>query len=49
MDIIQRTVGLFSRLLQSIKTIGALLTYNYLPSSSALDEKGKGLFWIFDW
>ena len=48
MDVIQRTMALFDSLVQRIKAIGNVLTYNYLPATTAA-EKSQGLFWIFNW
>ena len=48
MDIIQRTMLLMSRLIQRIKNIGNLLSYSNQPADEE-DQKGFGLFWIFNW
>ena len=47
MDIIQKTVTLFSDLLQKVKTIGNLIRTNCLPvlDESEVTEK---IFWIFN-
>ena len=48
MDIIQKTVSLFSDLIQRIRTIGDMLVSTYLPTINE-DGKTRGLFWIFNW
>lgn len=48
MDIIQRTVSLFSELVQKVRSIGNMLITNYLPVTSSV-EKSIGIFWIFNW
>jgi len=48
MDIIQRTVSLFSDLLQRIRAIGDWLRSTYLPVINEVEEP-RGLFWIFNW
>ena len=47
MDIIQRTMLLFSGLLEKIRTIGELLKTDCLPVLDEVQEK-KNLFWIFN-
>lgn len=48
MDIIQRTVSIFSALLERVRTIGALLRGSYLPIAEET-EKTDRIFWIFNW
>ena len=48
MDFIQRTMTVFDELIQRVKTIGVMLTYNYLPATTQ-ERKTSGLFWIFNW
>ena len=48
MDVIQRTVLLFSTLLQRVRAIGDLLRSSYLPVINDAEES-RGLFWIFNW
>lgn len=47
MDIIQKTVALFSDLLQRIRAIGDLLRSNYMPVLDDVQETRK-IFWIFN-
>ncbi len=47
MDIIQRTVLLFSDLLQRVRTIAGLLRSNCLPVLDEVEETRK-IFWIFN-
>ena len=48
MDIIQRTVSVFTSMLQRVKDIGNLILSNGL---SAIDDtkESRRLFWIFNW
>ena len=48
MDIIQRTMSVFSALLEKVRTIGTLLKSNCLPAADSVAEDGK-IFWIFNW
>ena len=48
MDIIQRTVSIFSALLERIRTIGALLSSSYLSAPEEAEESRR-IFWIFNW
>lgn len=47
MDIIQRTVSVFSDLLQKIKTLGNLIKTNCLPALDGTEATDK-FFWIFN-
>ena len=48
MDIIQRAMAVFDTLVQRIKDVAAVLSYNYLPATSSA-KSSAGLFWIFNW
>ena len=48
MDIIQRAMAVFDTLVQCVKDVAAVLSYNYLPATNSA-KRSSGLFWIFNW